>query len=101
YLANAQNGIVVDVGGTTTDVGVLIDTFPRESSLAVEIGGVRTNFRMPDLVSIRLGGGTIIQVYDDDSFQIGPSSVGYLITEKALVFGGDTLTATDVAVCVG
>lgn len=101
YLANAQNGIVVDVGGTTTDVGVLIDTFPRESSLAVEIGGVRTNFRMPDLVSIGLGGGTIIQIHDDDSFQIGPSSVGYLITEKALVFGGDTLTATDVAVCVG
>lgn len=101
YLANIENGIVVDVGGTTTDIGVLMDTFPRESALAVEIGEVRTNFRMPDLVSIGLGGGTIIRIHDDESFQIGPDSVGYQLTEKALIFGGDTLTATDIAVALG
>jgi len=60
-LSDVENGIVLDVGGTTSDVGVITNSFPRESSLAVEIGGVRTNFRMPDLVSIGLGGGTIIR----------------------------------------
>src|SRR5260221_14019371 len=49
-----------DVGGTTTDVGVLVNGFPRESSQGVEIGGIRTNFRMPDLVTIALGGGTVV-----------------------------------------
>ena len=32
---------------------------------------------------------------------MGPDSVGYQITEKALVFGGDVCTATDIAVRLG
>ena len=60
YLSNLKNAIVVDVGGTTTDLGVIQNGFPRESSVAVTIGGVRTNFRMPDVISIGLGGGSII-----------------------------------------
>jgi N-methylhydantoinase A/oxoprolinase/acetone carboxylase beta subunit len=36
-------------------VGVLVKGFPRESAIAVEIGQVRTNFRMPDIYSIGLG----------------------------------------------
>jgi N-methylhydantoinase A/oxoprolinase/acetone carboxylase beta subunit len=101
YLAGLSNALVVDVGGTTTDIGVLMNGFPRESSLAVEIGGARTNFRMPDLVSIGLGGGTIIRLQEDGSFTIGPDSVGYRLSEKGLVFGGDTLTTTDVVVALG
>lgn len=60
YLSNLKNAIVVDVGGTTTDLGVIQNGFPRESSVAVTIGGVRTNFRMPDVISIGLGGGSVI-----------------------------------------
>ncbi|MFS0644987.1 hydantoinase/oxoprolinase N-terminal domain-containing protein [Siminovitchia sp. 179-K 8D1 HS] len=101
YLSGHDNAIVVDVGGTTTDVGVLVGSFPRESSLAVEIGGARTNFRMPDLVSVGLGGGTIVRIKGNGEFTIGPDSVGYRLTEKALVFGGDTLTTTDVVVALG
>jgi N-methylhydantoinase A/oxoprolinase/acetone carboxylase beta subunit len=58
YLTGATDALVVDVGGTSTDIGILSSGFPRESSTAVEIGGVRTNFRMPDLVSLAIGGGT-------------------------------------------
>lgn len=101
YLAKRMNALVVDVGGTTTDVGVLINGFPRESSLAVEIGGVRTNFRMPDLVSIGLGGGSIVRHDAEKGVTVGPDSVGYLITKEARVFGGETLTATDVIVAAG
>ncbi|WCK52615.1 hydantoinase/oxoprolinase family protein [Aneurinibacillus sp. Ricciae_BoGa-3] len=102
YLSGLSDALVVDVGGTTTDIGVLVNSFPRESSLAVEIGGARTNFRMPDLVSIGLGGGTIVRIQEDQTnFTVGPDSVGYRLPEKGLVFGGDTLTATDVAVALG
>ena len=100
YLSNLTDAIVIDVGGTTTDIGMLQKGFPRESGVAVTIGGVRTNFRMPDIVSIGLGGGSIVRE-KDGQFTVGPDSVGYLITEKALVFGGDTLTATDIAVRLG
>lgn len=101
YLSKLENALVIDVGGTTTDLGVIQNGFPRESSIAVDIGGVRTNFRMPDVVTIGLGGGSVIRVKGDGSVTVGPDSVGYQITEKALVFGGDVVTATDIAVRLG
>jgi N-methylhydantoinase A/oxoprolinase/acetone carboxylase beta subunit len=93
-----KDAVVVDIGGTTSDVGVLAQGFPREASVAVRIGGVRTNFRMPDVLSFGLGGGSHVQM---DPLQVGPRSVGYEITSRALVFGGAELTATDVAVAAG
>lgn len=101
YLTGLKNALVVDVGGTTTDVGVLTNGFPRESLIAAEIGGVRTNFRMPDIASIGLGGGTIVTRLPNGEFKIGPESVGYKLVERALVFGGDTITVTDIAVAKG
>jgi len=101
YLSNLKNAIIIDVGGTTTDLGVISQGFPRESSVAATIGGVRTNFRMPDVVSIGLGGGSIVRQKEDGSITVGPDSVGFEITSKALVFGGDVLTATDIAVRLG
>ncbi len=146
FLSGLKDAIVVDVGGTTTDIGVLQHGFPRVAALAVDIGGVRTNFRMPDTYSIGLGGGSIIspphppapsptrregekstapsatnppslfmgnipRVAGDrggsgvwgwgSQLKVGPQSVGYELTEKALVFGGDILTATDVIVAGG
>ncbi len=101
YLSKIENAIVIDVGGTTTDIGVIQNSFPRESSVAVTIGGVRTNFRMPDVVSIGLGGGSIVREKEDGTVTVGPDSVGYALTKKALVFGGDTMTATDIAVRLG
>ena len=100
YLTGASDTLVADVGGTSTDVGVLVNGFPRESSAAVDIGGVRTNFRMPDLVAIALGGGSIVEDADPVP-RVGPASVGYRLHEQALVFGGSTATLTDAAVACG
>ena len=98
YLTGITDGIVVDIGGTSTDVGALVRGFPRESAVAVELAGVRTNFRIPDVESIALGGGSIVT---PDPWRIGPESVGYRLTDEALLFGGNTLTATDLAVASG
>lgn len=98
YLSRRQNAVVVDVGGTTTDFGHLQAGFPRQANTSVRVGGVRTLFRMPDVLSIGLGGGSLI---DPDRIAIGPRSVGYRLTEDALVFGGDQLTLTDIAVAGG
>ena len=100
YLTGTDDALVIDVGGTSTDIGVLANGFPRESSYGVEIGGVRTNFRMPDLVTIALGGGTVV-TGQDGQVRVGPTSVGYRLTEEALVFGGSTPTLTDAAVAAG
>jgi N-methylhydantoinase A/oxoprolinase/acetone carboxylase beta subunit len=99
-LAEVSDALVIDVGGTSTDVGILVDGFPRESSKAVEVGGVRTNFRMPDLISTGLGGGTIVRD-GRDGFRIGPDSVGYDVVTKAIAVGGDTTTLTDISLKAG
>jgi N-methylhydantoinase A/oxoprolinase/acetone carboxylase beta subunit len=98
FLSGLADAMVIDVGGTSTDVGQLRRGFPREANSVVEVGGVRTLFRMPDLLSIALGGGSVVE---RDPLAVGPKSVGYRLTREALVFGGDTLTATDAAVAAG
>ena len=112
YLCDVKDAIVIDIGGTTTDVGVLKNKFPREAATNVKIGNVRTNFRMPDVLSIGLGGGSyVVENKTEDKtlcvVTVGPLSAGFRLMEEAKVFGsnpddtGRNLTATDIAVAGG
>ncbi|KAF3482723.1 uncharacterized protein GIQ15_02047 [Arthroderma uncinatum] len=93
--------LVIDIGGTTSDICALLPSgFPRQASNFVEVGGVRTMFSMPEVLSIGLGGGSIVR-HDDSHVSVGPDSVGHYLTTKAKVFGGDTLTTTDIVVAAG
>lgn len=98
HLAGIEDAMVVDIGGTTSDIGMLRSGFPRQSTNFVDIGGVKTNFRMPDVLAVGLGGGSIVR---ENGRRVGPDSVGFELTRKALCFGGDVLTATDIAVAGG
>ncbi|WP_286160868.1 hydantoinase/oxoprolinase family protein, partial [Virgibacillus sp. 7505] len=69
-------------------------------AIAVDVGGIRTNFRMPDILSVGLGGGTIIRIDEQGAITVGPDSVGYRLLQEARSFGGETLTATDVVLAV-
>src|SRR5258707_13676667 len=90
--------MVIDVGGTTTDVGQLKHGLPREANSVVKVGGVRTLFRMRDLLSIGLGGGSHVQL---DPLKVGPVSVGYRLLKEGIAFGGKQLTTTDIAIATG
>ncbi len=94
-LTGREDALVVDIGGTTSDIGVLQSGFPRESYNIVDVGGVRTNFRMPDILAIGVGGGSVVA---EDGHSIGPHSVGHYLKEEARIFGGEQLTLTDIAV---
>ena len=103
-LSGLATCAVIDVGGTTSDVGILTNGFPREATTEVVVAGIRTNFRMPDVLSVGIGGGSLVRGdggVDPGGVTVGPDSVGYRLTREALVFGGSTLTATDVAVAAG
>ena len=99
--------LVVDIGGTTTDVCALLPSgFPRPAPGFVEIGGVRTAFSIPEVASIGLGGGSVVKSTSPNeshcaTVTVGPASVGHTIQTEALVFGGQTLTTTDVVVAAG
>jgi N-methylhydantoinase A/oxoprolinase/acetone carboxylase beta subunit len=97
-LTGLDDAIVIDIGGTTSDIGILQGGFPRESNIVIEVGGVRTNFRMPDILAIGLGGGSLVA---ETGESIGPRSVGHKLVSEGLAFGGATLTATDLLVAAG
>ncbi len=101
FLTGLQDALVVDVGGTTSDVGALKGGFPRPANAVVQIGGVRTLFRMPDLLSIGLGGGSLVVRHPEGGVTIGPRSVGFRLPELARIFGGPDLTSSDIAVAAG
>jgi N-methylhydantoinase A/oxoprolinase/acetone carboxylase beta subunit len=98
FLSGIADAAVADVGGTTTDIGMLKSRFPREANTVVEVGGVRTLFRMPDLISLPLGGGTLVRT---NPFRVGPDSLGFRLLQLAKIFGGPSLCATDIAVARG
>ncbi|OJD29585.1 hydantoinase oxoprolinase [Diplodia corticola] len=103
YLAgkslDGTSAVVVDIGGTTSDAGVLLQSgFPRQASAFVTVAGVKVNYSMPFLHSIGLGGGSIVREAANGKVTVGPDSVGHYLTTEAKVFGGSKLTATDIAV---
>ena len=102
---NDRLTVVVDIGGTTTDVGVLLPSgFPRQAGAFIEIAGVRTNFSMADVQSIALGGGSRITISGDSNdpqVTVGPTSLGNRLLKDGMIFGGEVLTATGIAVAGG
>jgi N-methylhydantoinase A/oxoprolinase/acetone carboxylase beta subunit len=98
-LGKKENTVVVDIGGTSTDVGLIQNGFARRSLYTSNIGGIALNFPMPDVLSIACGGGSHITL--TPQIKIGPNSCAHELFIKACVFGGDTLTLTDCAISAG
>lgn len=97
-LSQQRDAIVVDIGGTSTDVGVVRNGYPRRCSNNSKIGGINLNFSMPDVQSIALGGGSHITVKED--IGIGPMSCSCKTLVEGVSFGGTQLTLTDIALAL-
>ena len=100
---NREKILILDIGGTTTDVGVLMASgVPRQATAYQSVAGIRMNLFMPDVSSVALGGGSTVNTNADGVVtNVGPESVGDQLTSKALCFGGHTCTLTDIAVAAG
>ncbi|KAF2094736.1 hydantoinase/oxoprolinase [Rhizodiscina lignyota] len=99
--SEGSSSIVIDIGGTTSDVGVLLPSgLPRAASYFATVAGVRVNYSMPHLHSIGLGGGSLVRDHDG-KITVGPDSVGHYLSTEAMVFGGQKMTATDISVAAG
>jgi N-methylhydantoinase A/oxoprolinase/acetone carboxylase beta subunit len=65
-LSGVEDGLVVDVGGSRTDIGALVSGFPRESAGPSRVAGVRVALWMPAVRTLRLGGGSLVDRGDPD-----------------------------------
>jgi len=93
------NVLMIDVGGTTTDVGAV-----QDSTIAVDrrgsIQGVDISYEMSDVRSTGVGGSSIIAVRDGE-ITVGPESVGAAPGPACFGFGGTQATITDVNLLLG
>lgn len=89
--------LVIDVGGTTTDVcSLLSNGYPKQSAAFVRIAGVKTNLSIPQIHNIALGGGSIVRQHPGGT-TVGPDSVGAGELTQSLAVGGSIFTAADLS----
>jgi N-methylhydantoinase A len=84
-----EDTLVMDIGGTTTDMAVLIDRSPVLDPLGIELGRHKTLIRSLETLSFGLGGDSAVRVING-KLQIGPQRLG-----SAMAYGGPVPTPTD------
>lgn len=90
-----SDAVLLDIGGTTTDIGLLVDGTPLLEPYGAIIGGRPTLIRALQTTSIGLGGDSRVS-YDNVTFSIGPERQG-----QPMATGGTAPTPTDAMVTLG
>lgn len=75
FLSGHDNALVVDVGGTTTDLALIIDGQVTLSTEGATVGEYKTSVQAANLLSIALGGDSHITYSRDGEIVIGPERV--------------------------
>jgi N-methylhydantoinase A len=85
----AEDTLVMDIGGTTTDMAVLIGSAPVLNPLGIDLDNYKTLIRSLESLSIGLGGDSAVKIRDGE-IHIGPERKG-----PAMAYGGPAPTPTD------
>ena len=75
HLAGCPDCLVVDMGGTTTDIALVRGGIPVKVSDGVTIGQWRTFVKSVDIHTIGLGGDSVIRLDGQGGVSIGPERV--------------------------
>ena len=89
------DAILLDIGGTTTDISLLVDGTPLLEPYGINIAGRPTLIRALNTVSVGLGGDSTV-AFAEKEFRIGPKRSG-----PPMAQGGTTPTPTDAMVVLG
>jgi N-methylhydantoinase A/oxoprolinase/acetone carboxylase beta subunit len=75
FLSGLENALVIDVGGTTTDLALILDGRVTVSAEGATVGGYKTSVQAANLLSIALGGDSHITYARDGQLAVGPERV--------------------------
>lgn len=95
FASEDEDTLVLDIGGTTTDMAVFVRRVPLLDPLGGEIGGHKTLIRSLKTQSIGLGGDSAVRIVDG-KICIGPDRQGF-----AMAYGGRFPTPTDALFVLG
>ncbi len=87
--------LVLDIGGTTTDMALLVKRIPLLNPLGIEIAGIKTLVRSMEVHSIGIGGDSTVRIRDG-RIVVGPERSG-----PAMGYGGAHFTPTDALMILG
>ena len=96
YAPEGQDAVVLDIGGTTTDIAFLVDKTPLLEPVGIQRGGYRSLIRSLRTVSEGIGGDSALRINDKNKLTVGPDRMG-----PAMAFGGPVPTPTDALVVLG
>ena len=96
YATEKQDAIVLDIGGTTTDISFLVDKAPLLEPVGIRRGQYKSLIRSLRTDSKGIGGDSTVRVSDDNTLCIGPDRQG-----PAMAFGGSEPTPTDALIVLG
>lgn len=99
-LLGIDKALTIDIGGTSADVGLILDRQPR-----VEPGGVIAGIpiALPRVLveTVSAGGGSIAWVDAGGALRVGPQSAGSVPGPVAFGRGGTQPTVTDAHIVLG
>lgn len=95
FASDTEETLVLDIGGTTTDMAILIRRVPLLDPMGCELGGYKTLIRSLHTHSIGLGGDSTVRIVNG-SLKIGPDRQG-----PAMAYGGPAPTPTDALFVLG
>ena len=99
-LINEKNLITVDIGGTSTDISLVVDG-RFEASDEKTISGYPVRIPSIDISTIGAGGGSIAWIDSGGILKVGPQSAGASPGPACYKQGGEEATITDARVVLG
>ncbi|MCH9672605.1 MAG: hydantoinase/oxoprolinase family protein [Gammaproteobacteria bacterium] len=101
-VSGSENLVTFDVGGTSADIGIVVDgEFSEATARDTWIGGYPVLAPMIDIHTIGAGGGSVAYLDAGGGMRVGPSSAGAIPGPAAYGHGGDQPTVTDAEVVLG
>lgn len=94
-IPTLEDGVFLDIGGTTTDIFFLVDGIPVFEPLGIQIGEYKTLVRSIYSLSIGLGGDSQIKI-EEGKLKIGPKKA-----KLPYALGGSYPTPTDAMIYLG
>jgi N-methylhydantoinase A/oxoprolinase/acetone carboxylase beta subunit len=100
-IANGfPDAVTFDMGGTSTDVCLILDGAPAPAATR-EVGGFTVRFPALDVHTIGAGGGSIARIDPGGALVVGPQSAGADPGPACYGRGGDRPTVTDANLVAG
>jgi N-methylhydantoinase A len=95
HVPQKEESLVLDIGGTTTDMAILVDGVPLLDPRGIRMGNYKTQIRSLKTLSIGVGGDSFVRVASG-VLKIGPQRLG-----PAMMYGGPSPTPTDAMFALG